>query len=250
MPEAAPPIRLVLFDIDGVLTDGEAQPLDLDLLAGLAGMNRAARADPQRPAVSLCTGRPAPYVEVLCQAIDGHLPAVFENGCGVYEPSGYRFQPHPLTVQNSEFEAACRQLRAELIEPGKVILQPGKEYSLTLFPRAGAAVSDLRPLTEAALGPLVGAVDLTYSNSCLNVLPRGVDKGEGLRRLCELAGLRAEEVLSVGDSEADLPFLTLTGCSAAPANAAPEVKRRVTYASPHATTEGVRDILRHFGMPL
>jgi hypothetical protein len=245
-----PPVRLLLLDIDGVLTRGEAKALDLALLAHLAEMNRAARADSLRPAVSLCTGRPAPYVEVLCQAIDGHLPAIFENGCGLYEPRGYRFRPHPKLGHNTEFEAARERLRTELVLPGKVFFQPGKEFSLSLFPLDGVTVPDLYPLAEAALGPMRDVVDLVYSGSCLNVLPRGVDKGEGLRALCERAGLSLDEVLGVGDSDVDLPFLALAGRSAAPANAADEVKRIVSYVSPRDTSDGVRDILKHFGLPV
>ena len=244
-------IRLLLLDIDGVLTEGEARALDLDLLAHLAKMNRAARADPSRPAVSLCTGRPAPYVEVLLQAIDGHLPAIFENGCGLYIPRGYCFLPHPALGDAQAMQAVRERLRAELAHAsgsGKVFFQPGKEFSLSLFPLDGVTVPDLRPLAEAALGPLRDAVDLVYSTSCLNVLPRGVDKGAGLRFLCEQAGYRPDEALGVGDSDVDLPFLKLAGRSAAPANAVDAVQRVVDYVAPRPTSDGVRDILIKFGL--
>ncbi len=245
------PIRLLVLDIDGVLSQGEAQALDLDLLAHLAQMNRAARADPSRPAVSLCTGRPAPYVEVWLQAIDGHLPAVYENGCGLYLPRGYRFLPHPALGDGQAFEAVRDRLRAELAHAsgsGKVFFQPGKEFSLSLFPLDGVTVPDLRPLAEAALGPLRDTVDLVYSTSCLNVLPRGVDKGAGLRFLCEQTGYSPNEALGVGDSDVDLPFLRLAGRSAAPANAVEAVKQIVDYVAPRPTSDGVRDILKEFGL--
>ena len=242
------PIRLVLLDIDGVLTKGEAKALDLDLLAALAALNRAARADATRPAATLCTGRPAPYVEVLAQAIDGHLPCVFENGCGLYEPRGYRFLPHPKLAGEKTFNLVRERLRAGLVETGKVFFQPGKEYSLSLFPLGGVQVADLSGLAEAALGPLAGSVSLVYSGSCLNVIPQGVDKGAGMEFLCERSGYAPEEILGVGDSDVDLPFLALAGRSAAPANAFEQVKAGVDYVSEHATADGVRDILRRFGV--
>lgn len=244
-----PAIRLLVFDVDGVLTAGEAQPLDLALLRDLAEMNRRARADPDQPAVTLCTGRPAPYVEVMLQAIDGHLPAIFENGCGLYVPSGYRFLPHPaLAGTRTAYEGARDRLQAALVETGKAFIQPGKEFSLSLFPLDGVTADDLRPLAEAALGPAGQAVSLVYSSSCLNVLPRGVDKGGGLRFLCQTSGHAIEAVLGVGDSDVDLPFLKLAGRSAAPANANPAVRALAHYVSPFPTTAGVRDILRHFGV--
>jgi hydroxymethylpyrimidine pyrophosphatase-like HAD family hydrolase len=244
-------IRLLLFDVDGVLTAGEAQPLDLDLMRGLAELNRRARADPTLPAVTLCTGRPAPYVEVMLQAVNGHLPAIFENGCGLYIPRGYRFLPHPALADGGRgFAAARERLRTALVDTGRVFFQPGKEFSLSLFPLDGVSVEDLLPLAAAALGPEAEAVSLVYSFSCLNVIPRGLDKGSGLQFLCHEAGYRPEEVLAVGDSDVDLPLLAQAGFAAAPANANPAVKQLAAYVSPYATTAGVRDILRHFGVPL
>jgi hydroxymethylpyrimidine pyrophosphatase-like HAD family hydrolase len=245
----APPIRLLLFDVDGVLTAGEAQPLDLALLGSLAEMNRRARADPNLPAATLCTGRPAPYVEVMLQAIDGHLPAIFENGCGLYLPSEYRFLPHPALAESGRaFMAVRERLRSALVETGRVFFQPGKEYSLSLFPLEGVTVDDLLPLATAALGSETEAVNLVYSISCLNVIPRGLDKGAGLHFLCRRSGYRVDEVLAVGDSDVDLPLLDAAGYAAAPANANPAVKDVVDYVSPWKTTNGVRDILRYFGV--
>jgi hydroxymethylpyrimidine pyrophosphatase-like HAD family hydrolase len=243
------PIRLLLFDVDGVLSAGEAQPLDLALLGSLAQMNHLARTDPALPAATLCTGRPAPYVEVMLQAINGHLPAVFENGCGLYLPSGYRFLPHPNLVDGGRAFASVRErLRTALVDTGRVFFQPGKEYSLSLFPLTGVTVDDMLPLATEALGPEGETVDLVYSVSCLNVVPRGVDKGAGMRLLCQQAGYDVEEVLAVGDSDVDLPLLAAAGRSAAPANANPAVKALADYVSPQATTQGVRDILRHFAV--
>jgi hydroxymethylpyrimidine pyrophosphatase-like HAD family hydrolase len=95
---------------------------------------------------------------------------------------------------------------------------------------------------------LVDTVEFGYTSSCLNVLPRGLDKGKGLEFLAHKSGYRLEEMLGVGDSESDVPFLTLTGYSAAPANAHETVKEAVQYVSPYPTVEGVRDILHHFGL--
>jgi hydroxymethylpyrimidine pyrophosphatase-like HAD family hydrolase len=66
--------------------------------------------------------------------------------------------------------------------------------------------------------------------------------------LCEQSGYGLEEILGVGDSDVDLEFLSMVGYAAAPANANPAVKAIVDYVSPYPTAEGVRDILRHFGV--
>jgi HAD superfamily hydrolase (TIGR01484 family) len=240
-------IRLIVLDIDGVVTDGESQPLDLDLFVQLGKMNHAARADPNQAAVTFCTGRPAPYLELLLQAIDGQLPGVYENGAGIYDPAEYQFIPLPRIEQSlNGFAEVTLRLEETLVHDRIVYFQPGKQHSLTLFAVDPERTQELKGLTTQALGPLSERVDLVYSTSCLNVLPRGVDKGKGIAFLSDQVNVPLANMLGVGDSDVDLPFLKLIGHSAAPANANPEVRELVDYVSAESTTDGVRDIFSHF----
>lgn len=241
-------IRLLVFDIDGVLTNGEAQALDLDLLGRLAAMNQAARKDPTQPAVTLCTGRPAPYVELMLQAIDSHLPGIFENGAGLYVPDGYRFLPHPALGDPTVMPTVRRCLETGLVRRGVAYFQPGKEYSLTLFAHNPEDTFKLHDQVADDLGSLSDLVDLVYSSSCLNILPRGIHKGMGIQFLAHQSGYHPAEMLGVGDSDVDLPFLPLVGYRAAPANANAAVQQLVQYVAPRDTSAGVRDILDHFGL--
>jgi hypothetical protein len=244
------PFQLIVLDIDGVLTAGEGQPLDLELLGALAAMNHAARRDGSRPAVTLCSGRPAPYVEVMLQAIDAHLPGVFENGAGLYSPRPYSFLPHPGLAGSDPIAEVRRALEDGLVRPGRAFFQPGKIYTLTLFAHDPSETRQLHTWAAEALGSQVERVDLVYSTSCLNVLPRGIDKGIGIAWMAERAAVPLEAMLGIGDSDVDLPFLKLVGRSAAPSNANPSVRQIVDYVSAHPTGEGVRDILNHFGWAL
>ena len=246
MAPGALPIRLLVFDIDGVLTGGEAQALDTRLLDQLASMNRAARGDPTLPAVTLCTGRPAPYVELMLQAMDGHLPGILENGAGLYLPDGYQFLPHPDLARPNHFQNVRQRLTEGMVKSGQAYIQPGKEYTLTLFARDPANRDRLAEWAADALGDEHDAVDLVYSNLWLNVLPRGIDKGKGLDFLADKTGFKFEVMLGVGDSDVYPPFLSLVGYSAAPANAGDEIKAMVQYVAPRQATDGVRDILSHF----
>lgn len=241
-------LDLVVFDIDGVLTDGEAQPWDLQLMAVLAGLNRAARRDSGRPAVTLCSGRPAPYVDAMLQAIDGHLPGIFESGAGLYDPAGYRFLPHPSLGSGSHMRQAKQRLTAALVRSGLAAIQPGKEYSLSLFPTEAAPLDALEPLARQALGPLAERIDLVYSASCLNVMPAGIDKAGGLHFLAQVTGIPLAAMLAVGDSPVDGPMLTVAGHSAAPVNASPSIQRLVQYVAPSPAGRGVLEILAHFSI--
>lgn len=245
------PISTVVLDIDGVVTEGEASALDLGFLSQLSALNRSAGQGQDGPAVTLCTGRPAPYLEVMMQAIGAHLPGIFENGSGLYLPDRYQFLPHPLlAASDGRLDEVRQRLQAGLIEPGKAFIQPGKIYSLTLFALAPTRTDQLHELASQALGPLIDQVQLVYSTSCLNVLPRGVDKGKGIEFLAAQTGISSDAMLGVGDSDVDLPFLALVGHSAAPDNAVEAVKSIVDYVSPHRTAQGVLDILRHFEVEL
>lgn len=245
---AIEPLRLIVFDIDGVLADGEAQPWDLALMAELAALNRAARQDASRPAVTLCSGRPAPYVDAMLQAIDGHLPAVFESGAGLYDPAGYCFLPNPSLGSGSKLRQAKQRLIQKLVRPGHATIQPGKEYSLSLFPTERTALETLEPLAREALGPLAERIDLVYSASCLNVMPAGIDKAGGLCFLAQVAGIPLAAMLAVGDSPVDGPMLTVAGYSAAPANASPYIQRLAQFVAPSPAAQGVREILAHFAV--
>mgnify|MGYP001819102234 FL=1 len=248
MTASRKPIRLLVFDIDGVLTRGEGKAFDLPLLERLAEVNRTARTNPSCPAVTLCTGRPAAYVEAVLRAIDGHLPAVYENGAALYLPDGYRFLPHPSLGNQRGLEAVRQQLEDELVCTGQAVLQPGKDYSLSYVASAPSETYLLYEQAVTALGPLNESVNLVCSASCLNVLPRGIHKGKGVEFLASQTDYDLGEMLGVGDSDVDLPFLAMVGHSAAPANANPDVKRLVHYVAPRLAADGVRDILDHFGL--
>jgi hydroxymethylpyrimidine pyrophosphatase-like HAD family hydrolase len=239
-------IRLMVFDIDGVLTEGEARKIDLSLMDQLAAMNRAARQDPALPAVTICTGRPAPYVEMMLQAIDGHLPGIFENGAGLYVPNGYRFLPHPNVGDGAAMAAVRRRLKETLLDSGRAYFQPGKEFSLSLFATDPADTDQLLELTVTAVGPLAASVNLVRSPSCLNIVPLAIDKGQGIHFLAAHTGYDPAAMLGVGDSDGDLPFLELVGYNAAPANANQAVREIVDFVALRPAADGVRDILAHY----
>jgi hydroxymethylpyrimidine pyrophosphatase-like HAD family hydrolase len=242
-------IRLVVLDIDGVLSDGETAPFDPGLMRMLAALNGAARAG-HGPAVTFCSGRPGPYVEAVMQMIDGRLPAVFEAGAGLYLADRGRQEPHP-GLGDLEALRECRaRLQAAAAGGGAFWVQPGKDYTASVFPPDPQSpdLPALRRLVAAVLGPLADRVTCSLTASCVNVVPRGCDKGAGVRLLAERTGIPLSAMLGIGDSQVDEPFLAITGATGAPANASESVKALVGYVSPHRTDEGLRDILRHYGL--
>lgn len=238
-------VRLVLLDVDGCLTPGEAAPLNFPVLERLQALNRRAARDPTVPAVTLCTGRPEPYVELMTQAIAGYLPAIWENGAGLFVPAEYRFKLHPL-IDTARLDALSevRRIVAEtLLRPGLAYPQPGKEVSVTLYPTEASTLDSLYERASRTLEPLALHYWVQRSLTTVEVLPVGIHKGSGARWLLDELGLDPGQAIGVGDSPADVEIFRVTGLGATPANGAPTVKQAAAYVAPRDSSEGVLDIL-------
>ena len=245
-------IQLAVVDVDGCLTPGEAGDWNWPALQAIHRLNRRARLGEGLPAVTLCTGRQEPYVEVLMQAIGAHMPGIFENGCGLYFPQTYRFSLHPsITASKREALGDLKAaLQRRVVSSGMGYFQPGKETSLTLYPLPGTPVPDLNRAVLRAVAPFDRSFQVQASVTCVDVTPIGIDKGTGIRWLSAEAGIPLKVMGGIGDSPSDLPFLRLVGLSAAPANAAPDVRAAAGYVSPHENGDAVVDILRRWSAPL
>ena len=69
-----------------------------------------------------------------------------------------------------------------------------------------------------------GVVSLTSGYECLDVMLDHVDKGNGLRHLCEILGILPSEVVAFGDNYNDEQMLRFAGSAIVPENAVPEIK--------------------------
>ncbi len=234
-------VALVLADVDGCLTAGEGRPIDLEVLAEVARLNERSRSDRSVPAISLCTGRPAPYVEVLVQEIAAYRPSIFENGCGILTMEPYGFHAHPRIDAGvlAAFRAGTEMLDRELVGAGRATWQPGKTYSATLYPTDG----DVHALWTAARDLLGQGFSVDEGVECINVMPGGIDKGAGVEWLCSVTGLAPAEVAGVGDADSDLVFLERVGFAAAPANATPGVRAAVDLVASAPWGNGLIEIV-------
>jgi hydroxymethylpyrimidine pyrophosphatase-like HAD family hydrolase len=245
--EGAPPVRLVVTDIDGCLGAAEGVPFDLEVLARIADWNRRAQRGEPVPAITLCSGRPAPYVDAMVQAIGGFVPAVCENGAGLYFPQEYRFAWHPgLPAGAASIVRRARDLiEAAVVQAGIGYFQPGKERAITLLASPGHALAEVGSACEAALAGHGLPVWVEVSVTTVGIWLEGSDKGAGLEWLAAETCIPVSAMAGVGDAEGDLCFLMRTGFSAAPANAEEAVKARVDYVSAHAYGGGLIDIIEH-----
>ncbi len=240
--------KLIVTDIDGCIGLGEGRPYELETLARLARMNRAAQQGERAPAVTLCTGRPAAYVDAMMQVIDGFLPAVYENGAGLYFPENYRFVwNHAIPASARKTIAQARELiEAEVVQPGIGYLQPGKEMSITMLAMPGYSLDQVGRAARAALDGWNLPCNVEVSVTTVEIRLGGLDKGAGVKWLASETAIPLAEMVGVGDARGDLVFLDLLGAAAAPANADAEVRARVDYVSPYEYGRGLLDIIEYF----
>ena len=84
--------------------------------------------------------------------------------------------------------------------------------------------------------------DLTF----LEIMPLGVDKGRGIRRLGEIYQIEPKNIMAIGDSQNDLEMLKAAGFSVAMANAAQEVKDAADYVTLSNDEDGVAAVVEKF----
>ena len=239
-------MRVVLVDIDGVITAGEGAPADPAHLARLASWNAAAAHDPRLPAISLCSGRQAPYVELMAQMTGAFLPCLFEHGAGLLEPRDFRFRFNPrLGSAPWRAVSTVREALAPVLGPDRAFVQPGKEASLTLYPLGTLTVAELADDARRAIAGAGGSFVVTANLRGVEIRPPGIDKGTGARWLAAELGIDLSSFAGVGDADDDLTFLRLVGYPAAPANASAAVRSAARYVSSEPYGDGLLDILDH-----
>ena len=80
----------------------------------------------------------------------------------------------------------------------------------------------------------------------LEVIPREINKGEGLKKVCELLGVPVEETIAFGDAENDIPMLKAAGIGVAMGNADEHTKAAADCVTLSNNEDGIAAALLHF----
>ena len=90
-------------------------------------------------------------------------------------------------------------------------------------------------------------LDIYRSESCfLEVMPKGVNKGNALAKLSELAGLDPDEMIACGDSFNDMSMIKFAGLGVAMEEAVDELKEAADYIAKSNDDDGVVDVIEKF----
>lgn len=108
---------------------------------------------------------------------------------------------------------------------------------------------------RTALNRLEAQINSSYSDveaffSCkeyLEIVPKGVHKGNALIRLCNLLGMDVADSVAAGDEENDLAMLKAAGTGCAMANAVDAVKQVADYVTVNDNNhDGIAEIVYKF----
>ena len=244
-PLPAQPFDLIICDVDGCLTPESSEPFDLPRLMRLADHNRRAFQSGNGPPVTVCTGRPEPFMEAICRAIGNRrIPGVAENGTWLYFPATNEYSRDPaITTEHlSMVHDAAIELDRRYGNRG-VTQQPGKTASVTLYHQNPDYLRGLLPEVRDVVAERGWPFRVSMTWLYINCDLEHVSKASGIRRLFEATGLQPERTLGIGDTMSDLAMAQSLGAFACPANATDEIQAHADYVSPFREIEGVLDIL-------
>lgn len=260
-------IKLVALDIDGTLLDSEGE---------LPPANAAAIATARAKGVEivLATARQRQMTAPLVEALGLTGPLILHNGAMVWLPHEDRELLH-LTIDLDHARAIAAyadereyELVTTVDEETFLRCRPGKRCG---FIREGlyALPTNLEALTRSptriAVRDQAAALDIHRQFArrladktrmdiyFRNVEPWGLgvfnhraSKGQALDFVCRLLGIRADEVLAMGDNPVDAEMFPYARLGIAPGNAPDAVKTQADCVAPTNDEVGVAWVIERF----
>lgn len=205
-------------DYDGTLaTDGVVDEITVAAMERLRETGRK---------LVMVTGRHLPDLSTVFSRFDLFDRIVVENGGLLYRPET-RTEKLLCEPPNQRFIA--------LLQERKIPFAMGRTVVATWRPHEDAVLAAIRDL----------GLDLQviFNKSAVMILPSGVNKATGLQSALDEMCISPHNVVSVGDAENDHPFLRMSECSAAVANALPSLKEHSDVVLGGPRGEGVTELI-------
>lgn len=234
-------IKLFITDLDGCVAHPFLSP-DWEALSRIKSLNIESKNNELIPPLTICSGRPFPYVEAVGQWLDVEHPMLFESGGGIYDikTNEITWNPH----FNDDARKAVDEIK-DWMEKTLIRNYKGTYPEFAKYTDAGLVNPDSSKIAlmhEEVLNHVSGSYpmfEVHATDVSVNIILKKANKGQGIRFLCEKLGLDLQEVAYIGDSSGDIPGLQIVGRSFAPGNAKHFVKEEADIVTENITTEGV-----------
>ncbi len=266
---------LIAFDMDGTLLKND-KTIDISTLEAIDEVIAAGKS------AAICTGRPLaeikPYINELKPRIRYYILA---SGAMIYDGfeekiiSHHTIDPkyipdileaadkedviiHGLTCGKSCFEEKAKEQYAShcmgpycgLYEQVSDFVDDMHRFVLEnadKFEKINLYHVDRQASTRTKERLKHLDIDLVYSEkSSLEVSPKGIDKGDGIRELAEILGISAERIIGVGDADNDIEMLKAAGLGVAMGNANDKCKAVAGYIAKSNEEGGCAEVIRKF----
>jgi hydroxymethylpyrimidine pyrophosphatase-like HAD family hydrolase len=280
MLPAVPPVRLLVLDVDGTVTN-RAHAVPQDTLEAVARVRAAG------VRVMIATGRRYRDALPVAERLGLEMPLVTASGALVKDPSGHvtlaraGFAPgiveavvghvlaagyEPVLYTDSfaaGFDFHCRVLQVPSAAAGAGLQQyldrnaavaavqpdlhvtppPGVFAGFAMGPR------DAMEALEARLASVLPdrlslhtLLSPRYRAWLCEIAPAGVTKWTGVMLVAARHGIRPEEICAVGDDVNDLPMIRAAGLGVAMGNARPEVRAAADRVVGSSDEGGIVDV--------
>ncbi len=225
--------KIFAVDIDGTITENHGGQVSLDALEALRYMERLGHK------VIFVSGRSSIEGYVLSVFAGTTRIAVGENGGAVtFGPSD-----HKLLGNKDECVKAFEFLKSKIPQ---IKIKP-------VFPRMTEVVLE-RTFDIDVAKKIVNEnnlpVQLSDSMYAFHINSRGINKARGFSEVMTMLSVSNEDVISIGDSETDVPLFKMVGFSIALGNSAENVKSNATMSVSGKAGDGVIEALEHVTLKL
>lgn len=262
-------IKFIVVDLDGTLLNDKHK---------ISERNNEViqKAIAQGIKVIIATGKTRTSAELIIKALNLDTPGVFVQGLIIYNADGTIRQEHKLdanvarqVIQFSESEGfeviaysgnrlICRYLEddveeiATFGEPmpeaiGSLINQvhTTKMNKLIIVGGSKRKLKALRWQLEQQLGGKLSFTDGGVLTS-LEILPKGTNKGQGVKTLLRQLDANPENVMGIGDAENDVEMLQAVGFAVAVKNASEKTKAVADEIVASNNDDGVAEAIERF----
>ena len=225
--------KIFAVDIDGTITENHGDQVSLDALEALRHMERLGHK------VIFVSGRSSVEGYVLSVFAGTTRIAVGENGGAVtFGPSD-----HKLLGNKDECMKAFEFLKSKIPQAR---IKP-------VFPRMTEVVLERTFEIDVAKKIVKEnnlSVELSDSQYAFHINSRGINKARGFGEVMKMLSVSNVDVISIGDSETDVPLFKMAGFSIALGNSAENVKSCATMSVSGKAGDGVIEALEHMSLKL
>ncbi|MDT7875577.1 MAG: phosphoglycolate phosphatase [Sulfolobaceae archaeon] len=217
-------MKVILVDIDGTLTkDRDTYEIELEAIEALREVR-----DVLKVKIGLVSGNSYPVVRSLYTYLGFNGGIVAENGCVVY--------------YNKLYEV-CEKIDKSLIQEFESRFGVRGSWQ-NAYKCCDLTFTPPHLTAEMIKWASDRGLYIKTSGYAIHISKSKRGKGDGVRILMDLLGVKKEEVIGIGDSSTDVEFLQEVGYKVVVGNGDEEVKGIADYVTKNKSGKGVVEFIK------